>query len=89
MTNRPRARDLGIRIGTLEPGIHNSITDVAGVRVGHVTLVSGDGRSGSGTGRFEQVSRRCCPRVMIGTTTRSRLLLDLQWCGNDGRIDPD
>ena len=43
MTNRPRARDLGIRIGRLEPGIHNSITDVAGVRVGHVTLVSGDG----------------------------------------------
>ncbi len=43
MTNRPRARDLGIRIGTLEPGNHNSITDVAGVRVGHVTLISGDG----------------------------------------------
>lgn len=43
MTNRPRARDLGIRIGRFEPGIHNSITDVAGVRVGHVTLVSGDG----------------------------------------------
>ncbi len=39
----PRARDLGIRIGLLEPGPHNAITDVAGVRVGHTTLISGDG----------------------------------------------
>ncbi|HSK94827.1 MAG TPA: P1 family peptidase [Candidatus Angelobacter sp.] len=38
-----RARDLGIRIGRLEPGPMNAITDVAGVRVGHVTLVRGDG----------------------------------------------
>jgi len=43
VTNRPRARDLGIRIGTFEPGNYNSITDVAGVRVGHVTLISGEG----------------------------------------------
>ena len=34
-----RARDLGIAPGILEPGEHNSITDVAGVRVGHVTLI--------------------------------------------------
>jgi D-aminopeptidase len=40
---RPRARDLGIRIGRLEPGPHNAITDVPGVRVGHTTLISGDG----------------------------------------------
>jgi len=38
-----RARDLGIRIGRLEPGEHNAITDVAGVRVGHATLVRGFG----------------------------------------------
>jgi len=37
-----RARDLGIRIGTLEPGTVDAITDVAGVRVGHTTLVSGE-----------------------------------------------
>ena len=36
------ARDLGIRIGTLEPGAHDAITDVAGVRVGHTTLIEGD-----------------------------------------------
>lgn len=40
---RPRARDLGIRIGHGTPGPHNAITDVAGVRVGHTTLISGEG----------------------------------------------
>jgi len=38
---RPRARDLGIQIGTYAPGPLNSITDVPGVRVGHATLVEG------------------------------------------------
>ena len=38
-----RARDLGIVIGEMSPGPHNAITDVPGVRVGHTTLVSGDG----------------------------------------------
>ncbi len=38
-----RARELGIRIGRMEPGDHNAITDVAGVRVGHTTLTRGDG----------------------------------------------
>ena len=37
-----RARDLGIRIGDLEVGAHNAITDVDGVRVGHATLIEGD-----------------------------------------------
>jgi len=38
-----RARDLGIRIGQLPPGPRNAITDVSGVRVGHATIVRGDG----------------------------------------------
>jgi D-aminopeptidase len=38
-----RARDLGIHIGLMEPGPLNAISDVAGVRVGHTTLISGDG----------------------------------------------
>lgn len=38
-----RIRDLGIVIGRGRPGPFNAITDVAGVRVGHTTLVSGDG----------------------------------------------
>ncbi len=41
--SKPRARDLGIRIGLLEPGVHDAITDVPGVRVGHTTLIEGDG----------------------------------------------
>jgi len=40
-TQRARARDLGIVVGTLSPGQHNAITDVAGVRVGHTTLIEG------------------------------------------------
>jgi D-aminopeptidase len=39
---RPRARDLGIAPGALTPGPLNAITDVAGVRVGHATIVDGD-----------------------------------------------
>lgn len=39
---RTRARDLGIVIGTFRTGTGNAITDVAGVRVGHSTLVSDD-----------------------------------------------
>jgi D-aminopeptidase len=40
--SRPRARELGIAPGVLPPGPLDAITDVAGVRVGHVTLVEGD-----------------------------------------------
>ncbi|MFT4198372.1 MAG: P1 family peptidase [Pseudoxanthomonas sp.] len=38
---RPRAREAGVVIGTLPPGPNNAITDVAGVGVGHATLVEG------------------------------------------------
>ena len=34
----PRLRELGLRIGELEPGPTDSIADVAGVQVGHVTV---------------------------------------------------
>ena len=39
---RPRAREIGIAPGALTPGPLNAITDVEGVRVGHVTLKEGD-----------------------------------------------
>jgi len=46
-TTRPRARDLGIKVGVLPTGPLNAITDVAGVAVGHTTLVHGaDVRTG-------------------------------------------
>jgi D-aminopeptidase len=38
-----RARDHGIILGRLRPGPYNAITDVAGVRVGHTTLIRGEG----------------------------------------------
>lgn len=41
-SRRPRARDVGVLLGALEPGPENTITDVPGVSVGHVTLVEGD-----------------------------------------------
>ena len=41
-TTRPRARDLGLAPGVFEPGVLNAITDVAGVRVGHATVIEGD-----------------------------------------------
>jgi D-aminopeptidase len=41
-----RARDLGLACGTLPPGPRNSIADVAGVTVGHATVLEGDVRTG-------------------------------------------
>jgi D-aminopeptidase len=37
------ARELGIQIGRLPPGRNDAITDVVGVRVGHTTLIRGNG----------------------------------------------
>ena len=39
---RPRASDLGLKVGILPTGPLNAITDVAGVEVGHTTIISGD-----------------------------------------------
>jgi D-aminopeptidase len=47
---RVRARDHGIVIGDGTPGPENAITDVAGVRVGHTTLVAGAGALEVGRG---------------------------------------
>lgn len=47
--DEPRARDLGIPFAGA-PGPLNAITDVAGVTVGHTTLISGDGKLDVGSG---------------------------------------
>lgn len=47
---RQRIRDLGITIGQYPTGPLNTITDVAGVKVGHTTLISGEGPLKPGTG---------------------------------------
>ena len=41
-SKRPRARDIGLVTGVLPTGSLNSITDVAGVRVGHRTVIKAD-----------------------------------------------
>jgi D-aminopeptidase len=38
----PRAREINIKIGRLPTGKYNAITDVKGVRVGHVSLIEGE-----------------------------------------------
>ncbi len=53
MTERPRQRlrSLGLKIGRYDTGAHNAITDVAGVKVGHSTIIEGDaGARVPGTG---------------------------------------
>src|SRR5438309_6721033 len=39
---RPRASELGLKVGILPTGPLNAITDVAGVEVGHTTIIRGD-----------------------------------------------
>jgi len=39
---RPRASELGLKVGVLPTGPLNAITDVEGVRVGHRTIIHGD-----------------------------------------------
>ncbi len=48
--SRPRARDVGVTIGYLPTGKGNSISDVAGVTVGHCTLNGGSGELVVGEG---------------------------------------
>ncbi|MBM3270482.1 MAG: P1 family peptidase [Candidatus Sericytochromatia bacterium] len=47
---RARLRDLGIVIGRYPPGKWNAITDVAGVKVGHKTVIKGKGKLVPGKG---------------------------------------
>jgi D-aminopeptidase len=47
---RLRARELGIRLGDLPTGPLNAITDVAGIRVGHTTIIKGQGPVVDGKG---------------------------------------
>ena len=48
---RGRARDLGVVIGTMPTGPRNAITDVAGVRVGHSTVIRDPNPDGRGVVR--------------------------------------
>jgi D-aminopeptidase len=59
--SKPRARELGIPLdGT--PGAHNAITDVAGVEVGYVTLIKGEGKRVIGQGPIRTGVTAVLPR---------------------------
>jgi D-aminopeptidase len=47
---RARLRDLGFSVGRFPVGAYNAITDVGGVRVGHTTLIAGEGPLDVGKG---------------------------------------
>ncbi|MFX1565181.1 MAG: P1 family peptidase [Promethearchaeota archaeon] len=47
---RQRARELGLIIGSMPPGPHNTIADVPEVLVGHATIIEGEGKLVPGQG---------------------------------------
>src|SRR6266511_1840961 len=59
--DRPRGRDLGIPFPG-QTGPMNAITDVAGVAVGHVTLIEGDGKLVPGKGPIRTGVTAILPR---------------------------
>ncbi|HKP49174.1 MAG TPA: P1 family peptidase [Gemmatimonadales bacterium] len=63
---KPRARDLGVPFDGV-PGRYNAITDVAGVEVGHTTLIRGTGRLVEGKGPVRTGVTAILPR---GRTAR-------------------
>jgi D-aminopeptidase len=59
---KSRARDAGIKIGRLPQGPEGAITDVEGVRVGHSTIVRGEGQLVVGDGPVRTGVTVVCPR---------------------------
>jgi len=63
---RARARDLGFAPGILSPGPLNAITDVAGVRVGQVTVMEGQGTRTGVTAILPHAGNPFADRVPAG-----------------------
>src|ERR1700721_624661 len=61
-----RARDLGIVVGSGTPGPHNAITDVLDVRVGHTTLIDGEGPLIVGSGPVRTGVTVIVPSLDVG-----------------------
>ena len=85
--SKPRARDLGIPFdGT--PGPLNAITDVAGVEVGHTTLISGEGKlAGRQRPRSHRRHRRTSSRQRIDEQFRVLRMVVAQWQRGNDRHD--
>ncbi|MBA3362833.1 MAG: P1 family peptidase, partial [Actinobacteria bacterium] len=61
-----RYRDLGLRVGLLQPGPLNAITDVDGVTVGMTTLIEGEGPLDVGKGPIRTGVTAIVPHEGIG-----------------------
>ena len=70
--HRCRARDLGCHLGIGAVGPHNAITDVAGVRVGHATIIRGHGAHIPGEGPVRTGVTAILPRA--GNVFEERVL---------------
>lgn len=61
-----RFRDLGLSMGDIPPGPNDAITDVTGVRVGHTTLIGGEGPLRVGEGPVRTGVTVVIPHPAIG-----------------------
>jgi D-aminopeptidase len=90
-----RLRDLGLSVGQLPPGPLNAITDVAGVRVGTVTLIEGDGPLVVGQGPVRTGVTVIVPHDRIGdspvfagthTLNGNGEMTGLEWVRESGHL---
>jgi len=82
---RPRARDAGVWFGELPTGPKNAITDIAGVKVGHCTIVKGSGPLIPGKGPVRTGVTAILPHDgnMFGRPVKASYF-DLNGCGGLG-----
>ncbi len=90
-----RLRDLGLSVGDLPSGPANAITDVAGVRVGHTTLIEGNGPLVTGRGPVRTGVTVIVPTDGIGkdalfagchTLNGNGELTGLEWIRESGQL---
>ena len=82
--SRRRAREAGIVVGNGTPGPHNAITDVSGVRVGHVTLIDGAGPLRVGQGPVRTGVTVVVPHS--GNVYAAPLYAGVHWLNGNGEL---
>lgn len=81
---RARLRDLGVIPGRMPTGPLNAITDVAGVRVGHTTLIAGEGSLVPGWGPIRTGVTAVIPHH--GTLWRHRVKAAIEILNGSGEV---
>ena len=75
LNQRPRARDCGLAIGTLPPGPHNALTDVAGVliqaHIAHAAILVITAPDSMQVRQIAQIARTLNPDIEIVLRTHS------------------